>query len=326
MQIRVGYELIYDCPQPTPMLLMLNIHYSRASDLLVPDHIKTDPIVPIRGYRDSFGNWCTRMVAPAGRTRITSTALVRDIGLPDVVVPNAKRHEVPDLPDDVLQFLLGSRYCETDQLSATAWALFGPAGAHRASSGWGLVQSICNYVNQHIHFDYQQARPTRTAWEAYNERNQVFASTGAGKFMDVSHNNTALCGYSTVARGLACGDIDGDGAPDLLVNAVGEKARLFRNVAPNRGHWVTVRAFDTKLGRDAIGAQVVARTGAVQRLRVIGSGDSYLSASPAVAHFGLGSAEKVDEYEVTWPDGTKENFPGGKVDRLVELRKGAPQK
>ena len=160
-------------------------------------------------------------------------------------------------------------------------------------------------------------------WEAYGERNQVFANVGAGKFVDVSHNNSVLCGYSTVARGLACGDIDGDGAPDLLVNAVGEKARLFRNVAPNRGHWVTVRAFDPKLGRDANGAKVVARSSGLQRLRVIGSGDSYLSASPALAHFGLGSAEEVDAYEVRWPDGTLEHFPGGKVDRLIELRKGA---
>jgi transglutaminase-like putative cysteine protease len=205
MQIRVGYELIYDCPQPTPMLLMLNIHYSRASDLLVPDHIKTDPIVPIRGYRDSFGNWCTRMVAPAGRTRITSTALVRDIGLPDVVVPNAKRHEVPDLPDDVLQFLLGSRYCETDQLSATAWALFGPAGAHRASSGWGLVQSICNYVNQHIHFDYQQARPTRTAWEAYNER--------VGVCRDYAHLAITFCRCMNIPARYCTGYLGDIGVP-----------------------------------------------------------------------------------------------------------------
>jgi hypothetical protein len=163
-------------------------------------------------------------------------------------------------------------------------------------------------------------------WEAYGERNQVFSNTGGGKFKDVSNNNPSLCGYFTVARGLACGDIDGDGAPDLLVNAIGEKARLFRNVAPNRGHWVTVRAFDPKLGRDAIGAEIVARAGGARRLRVIGTGDSYLSASPALAHFGFGSADKVDEYEVRWPDGTRENFPGGKVDRRIELRKGASMK
>ena len=70
MQIRVGYELIYDCPQPTPMMLMLNIHHSRAADIVVPDHVMTEPAVPVHAYRDAFGNWCSRIVAPQGRIRI----------------------------------------------------------------------------------------------------------------------------------------------------------------------------------------------------------------------------------------------------------------
>jgi hypothetical protein len=159
-------------------------------------------------------------------------------------------------------------------------------------------------------------------WEPYGERNQVFANIEGKKFRDVSHNNPTVCGYYTVARGLACGDINGDGAPDLLVNAVGEKARLFKNVAPKRGHWVSVRAFDPTLNRDAIGAKVVAKAGGVQRVRLIGSGESYLSACPLVALFGLGSADSIDEYEVTWPDGAVERFAGGPVDKSMELRKG----
>jgi hypothetical protein len=159
-------------------------------------------------------------------------------------------------------------------------------------------------------------------WAAYAERNQLFANTG-GKFRDVSHNNPALCGHFTVARGLACGDIDGDGAPDLLVNAIGEKARLLRNVAPNRGHWVAVRALDPKRNRDAVGAEVTVRAGGVSRVRVIGSADSFLSAGPAEAHFGLGAATVVESYEVAWPDGTRETFPGGPVNRQIELRKGS---
>jgi transglutaminase-like putative cysteine protease len=87
VKIKVGYELIYDCPQPTPMMLVVNVHYSRASDLLIPDLVTTDPSIPIAVYRDSFGNWCSRIVAPRGQTKITSTALVRDSGEPDVVVP-----------------------------------------------------------------------------------------------------------------------------------------------------------------------------------------------------------------------------------------------
>jgi hypothetical protein len=99
MKLRVGYELIYDCSQPTPMILMLNIHYSRASDLVVPDYVTTDPPVPMTAYRDAFGNWCTWIVAPAGQIRIASSAIVRDTGEPDEVIPSAAQSHVQDLPE-----------------------------------------------------------------------------------------------------------------------------------------------------------------------------------------------------------------------------------
>ena len=117
MHIRVGYELIYNCPQPTPMILMLHIHYSRASDIVIPEYLTTDPSVPITSYRDAFGNWCSRIVAPGGRIRLTSSAIIRDTAEPDVVVPSAQQHAVEYLPEETLVFLLGSRYCETDRLS-----------------------------------------------------------------------------------------------------------------------------------------------------------------------------------------------------------------
>ena len=94
MKIRVGYELVFECPQPTFMILMLNVHYSRVSDLAVPDHIITSPQVPINGYRDSFGNWCSRIVAPQGEIRLTGHALVNDRGAPDVVAASAQQHPV----------------------------------------------------------------------------------------------------------------------------------------------------------------------------------------------------------------------------------------
>ena len=165
MHIKVGYELIYDCPQPTPMLLMLNIHYSRAGDLAMPDHLVTAPSVPVSAYRDSFGNWCSRIVAPAGLTRISTAAVVRDSGIPDVVVPDAPQHKVEELPEEALLFLLPSRYCETELLGNIAAALF-----NHIKPGWARVQAICDFVHNHIEFDYQQARNTRTAFEAYNER------------------------------------------------------------------------------------------------------------------------------------------------------------
>jgi transglutaminase-like putative cysteine protease len=165
MQISVGYEIAYDCPHPTPMLLMLHIHASRDLDIVKPDTLRTDPEVPVAVYMDGFGNRVTRIVAPAGRTTITADAVVRDTGLPDVIRADARQVPVQDLPNDTLMYLLGSRYCETDKLSDFAWKQFG-----HAPQGWGRVQAICDFVHGHIRFGYGHARPTKTAYEAFEER------------------------------------------------------------------------------------------------------------------------------------------------------------
>ncbi len=180
MLIQVGYELVFYCPQETPMILMVNVHYSRASDLVTPDLLITDPETPITAYRDGFGNWCTRIAAPAGGIRLTSTGVVRDSGETDVLRPSARQHPLQELPEDSLVFLLGSRYCETDLLSDAAWSRFG-----QTTPGWPRVQAICDFVHNHIAFDYQKARPTRTAWEAFNE--------GVGVCRDFAHLAIALC-------------------------------------------------------------------------------------------------------------------------------------
>jgi hypothetical protein len=120
MKIRAGYELIYDFPQSTPIIMVLGTHFTRASDVIVPDYLTTSPSVPISPYRDVFGNWCSRIVAPTGRIRLSADGVVRDTGLPDVVAPSASQHAVQDLPAETLIFLLGSRYCETDRLSDVA--------------------------------------------------------------------------------------------------------------------------------------------------------------------------------------------------------------
>jgi transglutaminase-like putative cysteine protease len=168
MQIRIGYELIYESPQPTPMLLLLNVHHSRSADLVTPDLISTDPPIPITHYRDGFGNFCARIVAPAGRLRLSTDAIVRDTGEPDPVVASAQQHPIADLPHDSLVFLLGSRYCETDRLSDTAWSLFGTTPL-----GWARVQAICDFVHGHLTFGYAHARNTKTAMDAFSERQGV---------------------------------------------------------------------------------------------------------------------------------------------------------
>ena len=131
MKIRVGYELIYDLPQPTPMIMVLGTHFTRGADLIVPDILRTSPSVPTYSYRDDFGNRCTRVLAPAGRMRLSADGVVRDTGLADVVAQSASEQAVEDLPTEALPFLLGSRYCETDLLSAEAWKLF-----QHTTPGW----------------------------------------------------------------------------------------------------------------------------------------------------------------------------------------------
>ena len=180
LQIRVGFEMAYELPAPTPMILSLNIHHSRAADLVRPDILVTNPVVPITAYRDLFGNWCSRIVAPQGRFVLSADALVNDSGEPDPVEPGAVQTPVEYLPESTLVYLLGSRYCETDQLSNIAWQLFGSG-----PTGWGRVQAICDFVHQHIEFGYHHARRTRTAWEAYNE--------GQGVCRDYAHLAVAFC-------------------------------------------------------------------------------------------------------------------------------------
>jgi transglutaminase-like putative cysteine protease len=168
MRIRFGYEILYQCPQPTPMILMLNVHFTRVSDIVVPDHLITTPSIPITAYRDAFGNWCSRIMAPPGELRLFTDAIINDTGRLDEVAAAAPQHPVQDLPEECLVFLLGSRYCETELLLPVAWSLFGSA-----PTGWGRVQAICDFVHEHIAFGYQHARPTKTAWEAYHEKTGV---------------------------------------------------------------------------------------------------------------------------------------------------------
>jgi hypothetical protein len=159
-------------------------------------------------------------------------------------------------------------------------------------------------------------------WGHYAERNQVFANTGAGFFRDLSSHNHAFCGTAIVARGLAVGDIDGDGALDLLVTTIAGPARLYRNVVPQRGHWLLIRAVDPELHRDAYGAEIRVSAGDHIWVRWINPGTSYLCSNDPRAHFGLGAAETVTQIEVTWPDGKKEAFGSCACDQRLELRRG----
>jgi transglutaminase-like putative cysteine protease len=180
VRLRVGYELRYAFPQSTPVILILNVHFSRVSDLVTPDHVVVSPAVPISGYRDGFGNWCSRFVAPSGQVCISTDAIINDSGLPDPAAPGAGATPVENLPDDTLVFLLPSRFCDSDRLLDLAWTLFG-----QTQPGWSRVQAICDFVHQHILFGYEHARATRTASEAYQEQ--------CGVCRDYAHLAVAFC-------------------------------------------------------------------------------------------------------------------------------------
>lgn len=237
MQLRVGSEMIYDCPQPTPMIFTVNVHYTRVSDLVGRDELMVDPPVPVAGYRDGFGNWCARLVLPKGRTRVSTDALVNDTGAPDPVVPDAPQIAVPDLPEETLIFLLGSRYCDTDRLSETAWNLFG-----KTPEGWGRVQAICDYVHRHIAFDYQNASLTRSALEAFNEK--------TGVCRDYAHLAIAFCRCMNIPARYCTGHLADIGVPV----GVGDFAAWFE--AFLGGRWYT---FDPRNHIPRIGRVLIAR-------------------------------------------------------------------
>jgi transglutaminase-like putative cysteine protease len=239
MQIRVGYDLTYSCPQATPMILTLNIHPSRHADIVVPDRVCIEPTCPLSGYRDSFDNWCTRILAPSGDLRIFSRALVYDTGLPDMVAPGAMQTPVEALPEETLRFLLGSRYCETDTLSPIAWQLFG-----NTTPGWGRVQAICDFVHNHIQFGYGFARSTKTAWEAYAEK--------AGVCRDFAHLAIAFCRSMNIPARYCTGYLGDIGVPPS--DAPMDFSGWFEAFLD--GQWYT---FDARHNTPRIGRVLIAR-------------------------------------------------------------------
>ncbi len=180
MRLRLGCRLVCEVQQPTPMILLLNVHYSRASDMEKPDLLITDPSVPIEAYRDLYGNWCSRVVAPAGTFTFSTEGIIRDEGLSDPVDTTAVQHPVERLPGEMLTFLLPSRYCETDLLSDFAWQNFSGE-----ATGWQRVQAVCDFVHNHVTFGYEHSRATRTAAQTMEER--------VGVCRDFTHLAVTLC-------------------------------------------------------------------------------------------------------------------------------------
>ncbi|MBI1407431.1 MAG: transglutaminase family protein [Caulobacter sp.] len=238
MRIQTGFEIVYDCPEATPMLLTLSVHPSRRDDLETPDWLQTSPAVDVRQYLDGFGNIVSRVMAPAGRFTLSSGFVVRDSGLVDVLSPGARQIPVADLPDDTIVYLLGSRYCETDRLSDLAWSLF-----QDTAPGWERVQAIVDHVHDHVRFDYQQTRATKGAFETWEE--------GQGVCRDYAHLAIAFCRCMNIPARYCTGYLGDIGVPIVGVMDFSAWMEVWLD-----GGWHT---FDPRNNIPRIGRVLIAR-------------------------------------------------------------------
>lgn len=234
MKLRIGYELTYDFPQPTPVILVVNIHDTRAADMIVRDDLVAEPHTPISRYHDSFGNHCHRILAPTGQLRLMTDAVLNDSGQPDEVGWTAGRDAVQDLPEQTLIYLLGSRYCETDLLSEAAWQLF-----NGTLPGHSRVQAICDFVHSHIRFDYRMARATRSANETFHER--------VGVCRDYAHLAIAFCRCMNIPARYCTGYLSDIGTP--RPHPPGDFAAWFEAWIGGRWHLFDPRNNVPRIGR-----------------------------------------------------------------------------
>lgn len=200
MFIRYGYEMTVECAAPTAFVCQLDVHPAQVSAVRAETPFSSNPRVETSLYFDLFGNRCRRFVAPPGSLTFSNSGVVETSDTPDPVAPDAPETPVPLLPDDTLVYLVGSRYVETDKLSQTAWDLFGAA-----RPGWSRVQAICDFVHNHISFGYENARATRTAYEAFNER--------IGVCRDFAHLAVAFCRCMNIPARYANGYLGDIGVP-----------------------------------------------------------------------------------------------------------------
>ncbi|HEY2586453.1 MAG TPA: transglutaminase family protein [Tepidisphaeraceae bacterium] len=168
MLIHIGYELVFEVPAPVSMQLMLYTHPSRVATLLKPEQLIVEPSIPVHNFIDSFGNHAARIVAPAGKLRLYYDNIAQDSGEHEPKIDGARLHSVDELPDECLQFLLASRYCEVDRMLDMAWDLFG-----KTPPTWERVQAVMDWVHGHVQFGYEFARPTKTAYDVCTERQGV---------------------------------------------------------------------------------------------------------------------------------------------------------
>jgi transglutaminase-like putative cysteine protease len=200
MLIRIGFDIAFELRGPTPIVAMLYVHPSRQPDLRTAEKLVVSPDVPVAEYIDSFGNRCARLLAPAGIIELRLDSIIEDSGKPDRERLDAPQHRIEDLPNETLQFLLPSRYCEVDKLSDIAWQEFA-----QTPPGWERVQAICTWVNQHITFGYHFASSTKSAWDVYQR--------GEGVCRDFNHLAVTFCRCMNIPARYVTGYLGDIGVP-----------------------------------------------------------------------------------------------------------------
>jgi transglutaminase-like putative cysteine protease len=238
MLIRFGFEIDVESTAPVPMLLALSTHSELTGNdpslrLIGQDHVRTSPDCGARRYKDRFGNWITRVVAPVGHTRLWTDCVVELEGNPDPQSPSARQHAIPDLPDEILQYLIPSRYCDSDILTQEAWSLFA-----KTPEGWARVQAITTFVHQHVTFGYQFGRASKTASDVFREK--------TGVCRDFAHLAIALCRAMNIPARYASGYLGDIG---VSYSGPGDFCAWFEVFLDNRWHTFDARYNVPRIGR-----------------------------------------------------------------------------
>ncbi len=204
MLIRAGFEIVFELPNPTVVTTLLNVVPERREALLRPDLLRVYAngrrLLELGYFRDRMDNVRARLLVPAGELRLYNDFVIADSGEPLQPPIKAHQHALNELPGDCLEFLLPSRYCEVDNLAATAWQMFGQAPA-----GWARVQAVCDWIKTHIQFGYAHARKTRTAVETYREK--------VGVCRDLNHLAITFCRSLNIPARYATGYLGDIGVP-----------------------------------------------------------------------------------------------------------------
>ncbi len=185
--VRVGCEFAYVADLDTPSVFQVEPADSPVVALRDAAW-SVEPAADVRGYRDVYGNACTRLTLPAGPSTIRFEAVADVPDATEEVDLDAPEVRAEDLPDETLMYTLPSRYCLPDVLGDAAWARF---GAHEP--GYRRVQAICQHVHDHLTFAYGSSTPQSTAADVY--------AAGRGVCRDYAHVAISFCrAFSIPAR------------------------------------------------------------------------------------------------------------------------------